>query len=491
MKQLLLLILFTGLFFSALGQDYQLIKSNNQYLYDMAVGHAGLEVKEVEFDGDSIFWLAPHWIHLPDSWGCAYPDSSSMLGRKVRIAADGTTVIYTAYDETITLLTQRNPGDGPWLAYTAADGSFYVEAVVSERVAENILGVVDSVKTFSFQSYSSDGNANNPWIANLEVRIARNAGLVHSPQWGAFPGYSGYPAVEGNFDLSGIEGQAGIQNLKWFEVYDFEVDDEIHIEKSTFNFGEGYVEHTLFTYLSRQDFPDSIVYEVEVARWYFSGTLSDIEMVYQGTTIENQTIHSNPHFDALPASPVIDEPDPGSGYSTGTYFKIGLYEGFPAKYLPSGGGMYSEYPESDGCFTEVIDWGCFSGGHTYFVKGLGGPYSECSVGAPSYSYTSLLYFNKSGVEWGSPLSTSASERLTAKALMAYPNPAAQSFRLNLTEEHYPLHLEMFDLSGRLIAARTLRSIGEEISLHGLAKGVVVLRAASRDGGIAYGKLAIE
>ncbi len=491
MKHLLPSIFFAAIALSASAQNYQLLKSNNQYLYHMAVGHAGLEVKQVEFDGDSIFWLAPHWIRLPDEWGCAFADSSSMLGRKVRIAADGTTVLYTAYDETITLLTQRNPGDAPWIAYTAADGTFYIEAEVSARVAENILGVADSVKTFSFQSYNSDGIANNPWISNLEIRIAKNTGLVHSPQWGAFPGYSGYPTVDGHFDLSGIEGQAGMQNIKQFDVYDFEIDDEIHIEQKTSNFGEGVVNQMIRRYLSRQDYADSVVYEVEVKRWTYQGSMMNINLVYQGTTIESQTIRSNHDFDALPASPVVYEYDPGSGYYTGTYFKIGLYEGFPAKYLPAGGDMFTEYPESDGCFLEIIDWGCFSGGHTYYVKGLGGPYSECSFGAPSFSHTKLMYFNKSGVEWGSPLSTTASERLSANALTAYPNPASESFRLGLMKESYPLQVELYDVSGRLLGSFTLNNADDLVRINGLPSGMLLIHARQRDGHTLFGKLMVK
>ncbi len=491
MKQLLPLLLFIICGSTTMGQDYQVLKSNEQYLHNMAVGHAGLEVKHVDFDGDSIFWLAPHWVRWDDDWECYYPDSSSMLGRKVRIATDGTTTLYTANDETITLLTQRYPGDEPWIAYTAADGAYYLDAFVSGAEIQDVLGQTDSVKTFNFQAFNPDGTPATHWFENQEIRIAKNAGLVHSPQLGTFPGYSGHPAVEGHFDLSGIEGLSGVQNIRMVDVYDFDVDDEIHIEQISSSYGVGNVHHTIRKYLSRQDYPDSVVYEVEVKRWSYQGPMTDIDLVYQGTNIETQAIYNNSAFDALPGTPVVQEYEPGFGFFGG-YYKIGSYQGFPAKFLPAGAFMFHENPDvSDGCFTEMIDWGCFSGGHTYYVKGLGGPYSFCSAGAPEYTSTSLMYFNKSGVEWGSPLSTSALERLSANALKAYPNPARQSFRLGLDDAQYPLQLELYDLSGKRVAAHTLNTADEEVPVQQLAKGIFMIRAIQRDGGVAFGKIVVQ
>ncbi len=493
MKRLLLFILLSSLAFNASAQNYQLIKSNEQRIYGSSSSNIGLEVREVDFDGDSIFWLAPHWTKAAQVSACVYADTSSSLGRYVRISENGITTFHTLANETITLLTHANPGDDPWLAYTAPDESWYLKAFVSAKVLENVLGTPDSVKTFNFQAFNADDTPINQWITNHHIRIGKQMGLIKAPHIGIFPEWtSTYGAYSFN-QLLGIEGVVGLQNLKWFEVYDFQVDDEIHVEISTFNFGEGYVEHILSKYLSRLDFQDSTVYEVEVTRWYYQGDFQNINLQYQGTEIETHTIRSNPDFDALPATPaIVNDNEFGWESTYGGYYQLGSFEDFPSKYKYGGADMYWPYYDgTPGCFDEVIDWWlCYSEAHTHYVQGLGGPYRNCDniVGG---SHTKLMYFNKSGVEWGSPLSTTASERLSANALKAYPNPATQSFRINLSEEHYPLQLEMYDLSGRLVATATLTASSQEVPVQGLAKGLLMLRGTARNGGMTYGKVVVE
>lgn len=491
MKKTLIVAVFTLFSLGASSQPYQLLKSNEQRIYGAYSQTVGLEVLQVDFDGDSVFWPAPHWINEAQFSECVYPDTSSGLGRSIRIAENGITTFHTLADEHFILHTLANPGDDPWTAYTAPDASWYLECFVSEHVLENVLGSPDSVKTFEFQAFDSDGIPIDQWITGQSIRIGKQMGLIKAPHIGIFPEWTSTYGAYAFHQLLGIEGGGGLQNLKWFEVYDFQVDDEIHIERKVSNYGEGFIEHSLITYLSRQDFPDSIVYETEVERWYYQGNMQNVVMSYQGTTVEFQTVRSNAGFDALPATPVIDDYDPGWGVS-GSYYQLHTYENFPAKFFPRGEPMYySVFEEFPGCYWEGIDWGCFSGDHAYYVKGLGGPYSQCSSGAPSFQHTALMYFNKSGEEWGSPLSTSEGKRVDAVALKAYPNPSGNSFRLELPVESYPLQLSVYDLSGRELAAYNLNHPESEIQTRGLPRGMVLLHVSTSEGHTFHGKLLVN
>ncbi len=472
----------------ASAQAYQVIKSNEQRIYGYYSSNSYLEVREVDFDGDSIFWLAPHWLESTDFSNCIYPDTTSSLGTQVRIAENGITTFYTMADETITLHTQANTGDVPWLAYTAPDSSWYMEAFVSERVWENVLGTPDSVKTFKFAAYNADGTTMNQWITDQSIRIGKQMGLIKAPPISAFPEIAYALGAPWFDELIGIEGQVGIQDLKWFEVNDFQVDDEIHVENS---FGGASIEHVLKKYLSRQDFPDSIVYEVEVSRWSNQGSFPEINMQYQGTEIETQTIHSHSDFDKLPGVPIVMA-DSSLGEPMGTYYQLGTYEDFPAKYMPGGSpGLSPSWDESLNCFSGIIDWPwCYYGGDAYYVKGLGGPYRTCDQ-IMSVSYSKLMYFNKSGEEWGSPLSTTAAERLSANALKVYPNPANESFRLGLEQGSYPLQLEVYEIGGRLLKHHTVNGPDDAVPVDDLPAGMLLLQARERNGSVKFGKIVVQ
>lgn len=469
-------------------QNYALIRSDEQRHYQAWEGHVGLEVSASIFDGDSLFTLATHWVHQDgDMAGCAYPDTASWLGTHVRIAADGTATLYALGGAELTLLPQAGLDD-PWVAYMAPQGEWYLQGSVINYNQGEVLGTLEWVKVIGFQAFDDQDNVVEHWMNNAYVAVAENSGLVEAPSLVNFPMPPPY-SLPTQFALSGIEDQAGVQNLTWFEVFDFAPGDVIHYEELDVFMGEGSIRHVLLTYLTRQDYlPDSIVYEVEVERWSYEGSsLWTANLAYDSTTVETHTIRANPGFDRLPYTPLINEGELGI---SGHFLLLGDYHGFPAKFRPTGGDrfeFFSDLPEP--CFFEMVDWACWGGGNSYYAKGLGA-YSYCDNGA-GQNNVSLKYFNKAGVEWGSPLSTEEFDRSTRTALRVFPNPARDRFRLEVSETHYPLTLRMYSPDGRLVARQVLHQPAMEADIPAGFRGMLIVSVTTTTGGQMHGKVVAE
>lgn len=486
---LILCLLFICSYPNLCGQSYALVRSGEQRFYDTGLGHVSLEVAESSFDGDSLFTLATHWVHQDgDLSGCAYPDTSSWLGVQVRQAVNGTRILYTMTGAAITLYPSVDL-DVSWVAYFSPDASWYLEASLVGFDQFEVLGNVEWVSTIQFQAYNdADGTPIDHWMNDEVVSIAQNSGLLEAPALANFPSPPPF-SLPTHFSLSGMEGVAGVQNISWFEVFDFEPGDEIHYEALDVFMGEGSIHHVLLTYLARQDYlPDSIVYEVEVERWSYEGSnLWTANLTYDSTTVETHTIRANPGFDRLPYTPFINEGELGV---SGHFLLLGDYHGFPAKFRPTGGDrfeFFSDLPEP--CFFEMVDWACWGGGNSYYAKGLGA-YSYCDNGA-GQNNVSLKYFNKAGVEWGNPLSTEEFDRSTRTALRVFPNPARDRFRLEVSETHYPLTLRMYSPDGRLITRQVLHQPAMEADIPAGFRGMLILSATTTTGGQMHGKVVAE
>ncbi len=487
MKQSLLLALQVFSAIPLLAQNYQLLYSHEQRHYQLGEGHLGLEVASVVFDGDSLYTLASHWIQdYSSNDGCHYPDTSAWLCSKVRIAADGTTTLYTFSGDELTLQVQSALND-TWVVYTDPVDEWYVEGTVANHYQDEVLGSQEWLKVIAFQAYDAEGNTMEHWMNIASFTIAENGGLVQASPLGYFPFQSFDLPLQ--LTLSGVEGQAGVQNLNWFEVFDFEVEDVIHYEEINVFMGEGNIKHYLVTYLSRQDFlPDSIVYEMEIEKWSYEGSgIWNADLTYDTTTVEEITIYANPGFDQLAYTPLVHETELEF---MGDFLLLGDYQGFPAKYRPSGyTGFYlfEGFPHT--CYLEAIDGTCWGGGNSYYVKCLG-MYSFCDNGAGQNS-VSLKYFNKQGVEWGKPLSTEDAYTGHRKMLRVYPNPVRESFRLEVSASHYPLSLHVLAADGRQLSRHVLRHPDEEIPVPVGYRGLLLLSATTHTGALMHAKLVVQ
>ncbi|MCA1752019.1 MAG: T9SS type A sorting domain-containing protein [Cryomorphaceae bacterium] len=474
-------------------QSYQLFRSDRTGYYRMGnhISAASLHVIETSIvDGDSVFVFEPQMIRAehPNDWDC-YASDASWLGREIRISPEGDTRIITATDEEILIITQANVGES-WIAWTASDSSMFLEASVTSLAVEEVMGESDIVLSIHFEmQYDDELNGTSEFEESV-VKIGAEFGLIESPLWALFP-HNATPTTmmyASTAKLEGIEGEAGWQDFSWMDVMDFEPGDEIHIDEGI-NLGSGGSwTKSAITFVSREDYPDSIVYEVERVWWSFSDLVPPGEdpTSNEGISLGSMVVHPDTLFDTRPYVPVFF----GDGFNAG-YLLMG-HNGdrqFKTHGIGSTISPYLEIDQENDCFSPAMHSGC--GGLCY--PGLGGPYYDCDFpSGPGGEWRKLVYYKKADEEWGTSLTLSTSEHSSNQIslLQTYPNPSTGSFRIALDAAEYPANVEVFDLRGRRLQQQNLSSEGVEIQLSSISPQLLILKVSTAAGNSFSGRVLI-
>jgi hypothetical protein len=199
------------------------------------------------------------------------------------------------------------------------------------------------------------------------------------------------------YALAGLTNPTvGARNLTWFDVNDFQAGDEIHAIQKSSQFGSvqpaSTIENrTILKYLSRQDYPDSIVYKVnKVVEIVKLSAGNIISRNYSDRIIWN-VIKFNVDFDKLPTESVLSN-------NTAFTYSMSL-DTIISKTEPAVYSQISKY--NDSCWGILAVDGCFPD-YSYY-KGLGGPYYKCSGIGGNSEENRLIYYKKASTTWGTPL----------------------------------------------------------------------------------------
>lgn len=466
-------------------QNYQLFRSDRTGYYRMGNSNSAASLHVVETsiaDGDSVFVFEPQMIRSEHSndWDCYSPDAS-WLGSGIRISPEGDTRIITASGEEILFIAQPDVGES-WIAWTAADSSMFLEATAMSVAVEEVMDESDIVLSIGLEMQYNDGSNGTSEFEQSVVKIGAEFGLIESPLWALFP-HNATPTTftyASAAKLEGIEGEAGWQDFSWMDVMDFEPGDEIHIDQGgNLGFGEGSWTKSAITFLSREDYPDSIVYETERVWWSFSdqfapgeGPVSD-----EGVSSGFMVVHPDTLFDTRPYVPVFFQDSTQAGF---------LLRGKNGERHYKEHGMYNtmepfmELDELNDCYTHIMHSSCR--GLSY--PGLGGPYYDCDFDSgPGGTWRKLVYYKKADEEWGNPLTLSTSEHADNRkpTIQTYPNPSSGLFRISLDAGEYPADVEVFDLRGQRLHRQNLINEGAEIQLSSVAPQLLILQVSTAAG----------
>ncbi|RPI43353.1 MAG: hypothetical protein EHM46_04135, partial [Bacteroidetes bacterium] len=355
-------------------QDYQPVNSGRIAYFERGGEVRCIRIDSTIFDSDSV--LYPFSNVSSFSYECFTPDGPSWIGEKIIVRENGMNLFFNKVQDTIWIDMHAMTGES-WIAYRSAAGNI-VEATVLDHDTLNFMGLSDSVKTIGFQVYDAGMSPVSHEANNFTVGISKSYGFTKTLNFNLFPDIIEESVLidqPGEFYLAGLSTpRVGIQNLTWFEVYDFQPDDEIHVVKTRSMFGDpqtcpeyGETIKQTFKYLDRSDYPDSIIYTVEIGmnrdqNWEDSSAFESSH----DTIIT--VIHRNPQFDHLPGEPVIAD------FSFHVY---GMVTGELIQKTETEPRMVFDY-SGDDCWALPIYDGCM--GTTRYIKGLGGPFSSCSGG---------------------------------------------------------------------------------------------------------------
>lgn len=475
-------LIFNSLWLNA--QDYQAVRSSTIAFFDDQYG----DIKCVRIDSvknytDSLLFPFSNIQDL--DYDCFTPFGVSWIGKKVIIQSNGYNVFFNKEHDSIKIKTNAILNES-WIAYKLLDSTI-IKAEVIKHDTFSFLGQLDSIKTIKFQVYNKSMIPITHNLNNMSVLLSKKFGLVKTLNFVLFPNYESFYFTNKQlqeYDLIGLsKPQIGIQNLKWFDVFDFQVGDEIHVlyNKSCWGGGDDYsiTNKTINKYLSRIDYPDSIIYEIEVKRSEIT-TRTDTSYFNYIHKTEKLLIKSNMVFDKLPGEPIVGD---------NVAFAYTMTNGsILSKTEPS---VYEQiWPFfDDTCWANCCADGCFPA-YTY-MKGLGGPYYWCDnfFFCGGGEENELVFYKKGDKTWGNPLVVSGIQSLDFKDnIEIFPNPTKENVWIKTSLVNYPFTFILIDLKGQTILNIQISSNSFCINMKDYAKGVYFYKITCNDKLLKTGKI---
>ena len=191
MKKLLLL-LFVLSFGISYAQNYQCLQYGPKNYFTNGNGYLrGIRIDSVVTNGtDTIYYP----FRTPRVAGYVYfcgisptndPNSGCWLGKNVIQQTDGTWLFDNMWHDTTVIKTKANLGDS-WIFYNDATNVHYT-ATMTSLDTMTILGVVDSVKTFTITVDSSGLPKLNDPVNNFQLKLSKDHGFAQVFDLYTFP----------------------------------------------------------------------------------------------------------------------------------------------------------------------------------------------------------------------------------------------------------------------------------------------------------------
>ena len=410
--------------FTVFSQDYQCIRDNATYFYSDGTNIKAIQIDSVVSSAEGLVYYNYPSLGPTDNSECLTRFGPSWIGRKVLVKPDGDNIFYNKNNESITIKTTGIVGEY-WTCYQFSNGN-YIKATITEIEEMEFLGLTDSVKTITFQTYNPSGNPITHSVNNKYLELTRNYGFLRTVNFKLFPdlteGIEGmYYEIFTQFELKGIsDPQVGIQNLTLSSSWDFNVGDEIDSWSDYFAWPGHYESDAWKRHILQKDFNanyDSVSYLINKCGMTEVSNPEEFYYIYYHDTVAiNYYIGEDTIIDALPDKVIVYVLSPDN-YE---------YSFIQCSYHPSGkiikrekrGRMFSLLPHDciQFLWDEPLD------DDRIFIEGLG----KFSYFHQVYNYgfeSYPVYFKKGDEEWGTPYSFNCEDFVTS--LEESVNPAGR------------------------------------------------------------------
>jgi hypothetical protein len=461
-------ILFFFCSISIIAQNYQPISSGRvSYFVDSEAYIHAAKVDSVRFDSDSTLFFMKNIQNA--SHDCYTIKGDSWMGNKAIIQSNGDSFFYNKNNEPILIKANANIDD-TWIAFEIED-SLVVQAIVIEVDTMSFLGMNDSVKIVGFEVFDEQMQLVDLPLNSYQIILSKNYGLVqtlsflHFPFFDQLSDYWTYSVEFNQMPIVGMDNpQIGVQNLTMLSAFDFQPDDELHIEyESTYCYYSNK-QWIKLKYLSRMESADTLYYDVRRETY---SEVFDGEELYTNfivdTVAEFYTIDTA--FDKLPDQAVADQ------YVAYTNYMINAPRFEKSHTLQMSGLSFSD----ENCWAMNYFDGCLSTG--VHKLGLGGPYYKCIYGS-QISKRQLKYYQKGEEIWGEPIVfTSVPSFLNNQEISIYPNPAnGDVLYLSDIQTFGKFFVDIYNSENRLVLSRKIsESTGSFIDISDLSPGVYFVK----------------
>lgn len=457
MLRLVLIVFVILKFLNVFSQDYLPLNPDRVVVFnDILEQQYYIKVDSVSNDEIDCYYL--NRVVDYSNYRCIVVNKPSWLGDKLLVHHNGYCSFFNKNNDTINIQYNAHLNDS-WLVYS--DSLMFIQAHVLFHDEKEFLGLSDSVKTIVFQAFDHKGDTVDHFINNKRLELSKNYGMVQAFNFLNF--LDNENELE-QYHLVGLsEPKAGVQNLTWFDVFDFQVGDEIHVYELDADWegsaGRSISKKNIFKYIDRINYADSIVYMIDrsIEQQYRSLTSDSTWTIFD--TVRT-VIRRNESFDQLPEHPVFSNSN--EDFVVNCQF---IMDRFEVKYRYP--GVFRKNESS--CYRPVTSDG---GRSDYYYKALGGPYYKADTGPAVSHERSLVYYKKGSSEWGSAyVITDVELTHISNEIKVYPNPASSLIYVDFPKFVESLNFELFDWSGKLVLKKTVSSSIELIDISNLKKGL--------------------
>ena len=183
---------------------------------------------------------------------CADTTNGSILGRKIIKDHAGWFYFFNRSGDSVIINTQALLNQS-W-KFCNLPGNGLIEASVTAVGPDTVLGLIDQVKTITFQAKDSAGNTIPHILNQRSIKLSQHYGLSSMLDVYFIPEDTTLYVLAGKTDPV-----VGIQDLTWQEIYNFDVGDVFH-----YLLYAGGAEAIIYKVLSKTNYgSDSVSYIME------------------------------------------------------------------------------------------------------------------------------------------------------------------------------------------------------------------------------------
>lgn len=462
---------------SARSTGYQTVYSHRKAYYQTELGKVEtLKIDSVAYLNDSVFYPSRAIRLVGDQ--CYSPYGSGWTGKKI-VINNHWNYFFNDDNDTIKIKTDAVLNEN-WTLFRRPD--ITIIATVTKWDTATVMSVVDSVKTITLKIYDMSMSPLPHRLDGATIELSKNYGLTKTLNFHFVP-ESKYASADYETDKLNLVGithpEQGVQNVKWFDVFDYQVGDEFHyVDWSNYLMLGGNASETkyIIRILKRENFNDSIRYteDIESLLRYKENASVDYVTTYDHYQSMN-VIYKNADFDREPGVPCFNEDS--SAIYVNSAFSFDR-RGFSETYL-----------RDNDCWrkSQIIDDTCMS---LTYAKGRGVVVSSggCWIDHGN-SESQQVYYRKGTESWGVPLVLTGVEDIGDQQVIdVYPNPVSDDLFVNVKGFSKSCTFELLDAQGRLVQQTSLNVQNNHLNLHGLNSGLYFYRIMSDNEQIKTGRI---
>lgn len=410
----------------------------------------------------------------------------SLLGDSMIEYNNGISTCFTIGGNEITI-NRWLKTDESSVVYSFENGDYFKATVISNE-PEQLFNVLDTVKTFVLQLYSSENNTIEHSVNNQTIKISKNFGLTHFIGFRDFPEYT--PELVAYKLISNDFIQANKFMLTRGDIYDFTVGDKFHYKNMDHRLGPDGYENVEKEVVDKEMSitKDSVIYKISERRWGWrtntENSKKDGGGYYQIDTVYS-VAYSNLGEHLLPGQMPFEAiyENEFSVVNSLMYNKQYDRERIIIR-------KYGQSLSVDGdCLTPPFD--SYDGTIIYYIEGCGHLYNRIisEVIDECYPCEHLVYYKKGEDVWGQPLHFPKDKKISHR-LSIYPNPAKDEIEIQSANELSQIRI--FNIYGKEVSILfDLNVFSIVIDISNFNSGLYLLSVQIKNGISTVEKLIIE